>query len=234
MSRLYLTILKRGLLVFLASVSSWACADDALFSGPVVIIDKQPKLIAIADRLAESVRIRSEFYQEKTVRILRKPLVSTGRMIYQRDLGLFWNVEQPFPSSMVISTDSIIQRSGEQSLRIDASDNPIVFGFAQVFFQLLSGDIGQLAEQFNVFFEPSSGIVGDESVAKNSLLWRIGLVPKDKKLSKFISRIVLTGIDAIDGIVIIDPAGDETKISLLNRQTGGQALSEQEMNSFAH
>lgn len=73
-------------------------ATPAAADGPTL----EQVLARIEARGREIVDFRARFRQEKTIYVLDKPLVSTGRVLFQRAGRLRWETESPEPSSLVI------------------------------------------------------------------------------------------------------------------------------------
>lgn len=229
MPRLYIKQLSCYLSLFACLLALQVRAD--VFEHPVVDSSKAPALEAVVSRLAAATLVRSQFRQAKTMRILQRPLVSQGLMIYQQDLGLYWQVSTPFPSVLMINNQRIVQRNGDEVVTITAADNPAVFGFAQVFFQLLSSDVDKLSTQFEIYFCYCDNPINAE--VSNQRQWQIGLLPRDLQLRKAISQVVLTGVEDIEIITLSDHAGDKTVIQFLQRKIGGDELSAEELEHFA-
>lgn len=209
MSRLSLTLFC-SLLAFSVGVR----AD--VFAHPVDDIQSHPELMEAVKQMASANRVRSEFRQTKTLKLLRKPLLSEGHMLFDRGLGLCWSILSPVSSDLVVTSERIVQGGAH----ITAQSNPVAFGFAQTFFRVLTGDLQTLQQQFRVFFD-----AGDKQ-------WQIGLVPRDGQLQSALQSIVLSGISDLDGVTITDHAGDTTTMAFFNRRKGETELSTEERNCF--
>lgn len=217
-----------------ASLPLQSVSEQALFGQPVTMLSQKPRLQAVIKKLSAADRVRSEIQQTKVMKILRRPLVSTGRMIYQRDLGLYWHIERPFPSTLLINSEQMLQQNGDQQLQISAVDNPVAFGFSQVFFRLLSGNFDQLLQQFELFFltQQQASLSASQIADTKTIPWLIGLVPKDPQLLAVVKHIVLVGSDDLSRIELSDHAGDITIVEFLQRRVGGLPLDDQELSYF--
>lgn len=187
-----------------------------VFDHPVTDPHSNPELMAAVQRMASANRVRSEFRQTKTLKLLRRPLLSEGQMLFDRQHGLCWSIESPVKSELVVTPDRIVQGGNS----ITAQTNPVAFGFAQTFFRVLTGDLQTLQQQFEVFFESADGP------------WEIGLVPRDGQLQAVLQSIVLSGSDDLDSVNIADHAGDVTTMEFFQRRTGGAELSAPERSCF--
>jgi hypothetical protein len=206
--------------LLLASLSLPLWADD-LFQQPVADV-QSAALQAVVKKLAPTGPLRSDFVQQKNMRLLSRPLVSKGAMIFSPGLGLYWQQRQPFALQMLVSDERIVQESGGQRSEITRRQQPAVFAFSRIFFRLLSGNLADLEREFTVFYQP-----GDNGH------WRMGLVPKDAQLRAAIARIELAGSDDLDQLTLQDHAGDYTQIRFENRDHSGAALSAVERAYFA-
>lgn len=191
-----------------------------LFDGPVASIDGDPELEKVVVRLAAESRVRSRFRQIKKVKLLKKPLISEGSMVFDRDHGLWWHVRSPFESTLVVTGDRLMQRTGSTGSTLSIAQNPLAFAFARTFFQVLSGDIRTLARDFELFFQ------------RGNNHWELGLVPRDKQMRAVIADIVLSGDIDLQSIRIRDHVGDTTEMEFIQRQPGGPALTDQERAQF--
>lgn len=203
------------------ALSEHLLSAQSLHEQVVAARNHNPHFDAVLEQLKAASRVRSEFIQTKTMRLLQRPLVSAGRMIFDRGLGLYWHIETPFPSTLLVTDQQILQRSGEQRSRLSAQQNPVAFGFAQVFFHVLSGNFDNIFEQFEVIFtERANG-------------WKIALVPRDEQMRAVVATINLTGSGDLDRVDIVDHAGDSTSVEFLNRQSSGPSLSDEERSLYA-
>lgn len=212
---------RLSLIVLLVLACSAAVPCRAtVFAHPVADINANTALLAVVDQLAAADRVRSRFRQVKTLKLLSRPLVSEGQMVFDRSRGLCWLTRTPVASKLVVTSQRIVQGSGDHSDSITAQTNPVAFGFAQTFFQVLTGDLQALQQQFKVFFQ------------QREAQWQIGLVPKDAELRNVLQAIVLSGADDLDTVTITDHAGDDTAIEFVDRRLGGEVLTQQEREYF--
>lgn len=183
----------------------------------------QPEqLQLITDRLSSSTRVRSNFRQNKTMQVLRRPLISKGVMIYDKEHGLYWHIISPFASTLIVKSDRILQRNGDQDLIIKTEDNPQALGFSQLFFHLLAGDFSKLEQHFNI-----------ELTQSKADSWKLDLHPIKPELSQLLTLITLQGAADVESMTLVDASGDHTQIEFLQRRIGGLPLSDEELAHFA-
>ena len=92
--------LKAFLLFLLLSGSSHA--DDVLTQ--------------ITARLVKTPITQGNFQQEKRLKILRKPLVSTGTFTYHQSKGVIWKTLTPVVSLLLVNKSRLLTAQGEQAV----------------------------------------------------------------------------------------------------------------------
>jgi hypothetical protein len=148
-------------------------------------------LARITARLAKTVVTQGDFQQEKQLKILRKPLVSTGTFTYHQSKGVIWKTLTPIPSLLLVNESHLLTNQGEQAV-------PAAFG--RVFQAMLGGDLNQLSDGFS--------ITGTDQATS----WQLQLKPKDELLKKIISAIVLSGDNELRLVEIQEAGGNITRI----------------------
>ncbi len=169
-------MILKALLLFLLSF-------DHSYAGDV--------LAQINARLAKTVITNGNFQQEKQLKILHKPLISTGVFTYHQSKGVIWKTLTPVVSLLLVNQSRLLTNQGEQAV-------PATFG--RVFQAMLGGDLTQLADDFS--------ITGTDQKAS----WQLQLKPKDELLQKIISTIVLSGDNELRVLEIQEAGGNITHI----------------------
>jgi hypothetical protein len=152
---------------------------------------------------------------------LKKPLTSSGRFCVVADKGVLWRSLQPFPSTLRLTRDEIVQRRGDRvALRLDAKQEPMVRLINSVLFALLAGDLGQLEKLFDI----------DGSIQNNA--WSVTLKAREPALAKAVGTIALEGGVYVKSIVMSETSGDRTRIVFSAVETGDGAMSVDEAALF--
>ena len=185
-------IILKALLLFLLSFN-YSYADDLLTQ--------------ITTRLAKTPITNGHFRQEKRLKILRKPLISTGIFTYDQSKGVIWKTLTPVASLLLLNDTHLLTGQGEQAV-------PAAFG--KVFKAMLGGDLNQLTNGFSI-----TG--SDQKPA-----WQLELKPKDELLKKIISSIVLSGDNELRFLEIQETGGNLTHIKFDQITHPTQLTSEQE------
>ena len=161
-------------------------------------------------RLAEHPLIRGNFEQEKTISSLNRTLKSSGNFIIAAGLGLVWDTVKPFPSTLTLGKDYIIQsRSGGQKTVLNAQGNETFLRMADVISAIFSGNSRGLMDNFNVYYSGGAGGIVDAP-------WELGLIPLDAVIGAFAEKIIMKGSATIRSIQIYERSGDSIQYVLTN------------------
>jgi len=160
---------------------------------------------AVCARIARHPFIKGTFEQEKIISRLNRSMNSSGSFIITSNLGMVWETINPFPSTLVLGRDFMIQsRPGSQRTVLSAQGNETFQGMAQVIGGVFSGNAASLENNFEIFF------------TGNISSWEMALIPRDKTISSFAQRISMRGSDVIRVIYISEQNGDSIIYTLLN------------------
>ncbi|GHV54017.1 hypothetical protein AGMMS49579_13830 [Spirochaetia bacterium] len=152
--------------------------------------------------------IRGTFSQAKTISRLNRSLVSEGNFIIARDMGMVWETLKPFPSTLITGRDYLVQStpSGTKT-RLDAQGNETFLRFSDTISAVFSGNSQKLLDNFTVYFTGSAGV------------WTIGLVPSEKAIRLFATRIIMSGESSpgqaqIRTVILHEQNGDSIRYTL--------------------
>ena len=192
---------------------STAWAQENVFSHPLKPETLQA-FTALSDRLAEHPVTKGSFEQEKMLSRLGRSLKSEGNFIIVAEQGMVWDTVKPFPSTLVLGRDYLIQsRPGGQKTVISAEGNETFLRLAEVLSAVFSGNAQKLLDNFEVYFTVTNS-AGNASSAGNA--WELGLSPLDRAISSFAAKITMSGDDVIRFIMINEQSGDIIKYTMLN------------------
>jgi len=185
----------------------------ALFFCAIAQAQVSPVVAQIQTMLAKPATLCGHFEQIKNLAGMKKPLLSNGRFCVINGKGVLWRTLQPFPSTLRLTRDEIVNFQGDRvAMRLDASKEPTVRMINSVLFSLLSGDLSQLDTVFVV----------DGKVTGSS--WHVGLNARAPGLAKAIGVISLDGAAYVNTIHMDEASGDKTTIQFSAIQTGDAAL----------
>jgi len=175
----------------------------------------------IQSMLAKPKVLCGRFEQSKQLVGLKKPVHSNGRFCVVADKGVLWRTLQPFPNTLKLTRDEIVQLRGERvALRLDAKQEPTVRIINSMLFALLAGDLAELEKLFDV----------DGKAHDNG--WSVMLKAREPGLAKAVGSITLDGGVYVKNIVINEAGGDRTQIAFSSIQTGEDAMSADEAALF--
>lgn len=164
-------------------------------------------LTEIAARLAKTPITQGDFHQQKLIKVLHKPLISTGSFTYHQSKGVIWKTLTPVASLLLVNESKLLTGQGEQAL-------PAAFG--KVFKAMLGGNLTELSDGFSI-----AGT--DQKPA-----WQLALTPKDQMLKLIISTMVLSGDTELRHLEIREAGGNATRISFDNITHPAQLTDEQQ------
>ncbi len=186
----------RFILAFAALVPFAAHADE--------LLDR------ILARLAESPVVRAEFVQERFLRAIARPTVSTGSITVSRAEGVLWKIEVPVQLGLAFTPTQVIE-TGPDGVRRLRSERR---GAQAEMARLMRGILGADAQALQSTFEPKA-----EGSPER---WRIRLVPKAREMAAFLKAINLGGARHLESIEIQETSGDRTLIRMRGFSVGGE------------
>lgn len=196
----------------IACLSMALCMASSYAAVPVAKIQA---LLAKPDVLC------GRFDQTKQLAGMKKPLLSSGRFCVAAGKGVLWRTLQPFPSTLRLTRDEILQMQGDRvAVRVDAKQEPTVRVINNMLFSLLAGDLGQLETLFD-----GEGKVQDKQ-------WSVALKARDAGLARVIAGVSLEGGAFVKQITLYEANGDRTSITFSAMQTGEAAIAPEEAAQF--
>lgn len=175
----------------------------------------------IQSMLAKPDILCGRFNQIKQLTGINKALHSNGRFCVVTGKGILWHTLQPFPNTLRLTRDEIIQMQGDRTaMRLDVTQEPAVRMINSVLFSLLAGDFSQLDKLFAM-----------NGHAENNY-WQVTLQARDAALAKAIGYINLQGDQYVRKVNMITPNGDKTYINFSAIKTGKKAISKEDEALF--
>lgn len=178
-------------------------------------------LDSICGELSKNRISAGTFVQEKFIGKNGRTLKSSGDFIFC-DEGIVWKTLKPFPSTLVLGTDHMIQisKSGQKTVT-DTSSNETFKSIASTLSSVFSNDVNRLRSGFNVEFK----MEGEDK-------WSAILMPKDKTVAMVIENIVLSGarnstLTEILSISLNESGGDRITYSFTERHYPKELTSDE-------
>ncbi|WP_288393073.1 outer membrane lipoprotein carrier protein LolA [uncultured Herbaspirillum sp.] len=171
--------------------------------------------------LAKPAVMCGRFDQTKQLTGIKKPLQANGRFCVVKGRGILWQTLQPFPNTLRITREAIVQiQDGRVAMKLDAQQEPVVKMINSVLFSLLAGDLSQLDNLFEL-----DGTLRDG-------YWQVALKARQPALAKAIGDISLAGAAYVDKVSMKETSGDRTDLSFSGIKTGEGAMTPEERALF--
>jgi len=209
----------------LLSVLMFAGLQDerpAVLAHPVDIEHPPAAFTAVNKLLREAKCVRADFVEEKKIKVLKRPLRSSGQIVFSGKLGLYRALKDPFVQELLVTPRGLAQRDDAGKIeKIEVEKQPLAKGFIDAFLLVFSGDDRALAADFGLYFE------GDESA------WTMGFVPKKQPLDKFIAHMVVTGKRGVfETLLVSEVNGDKTTTKFSSVVTDKELTAEEQQRWF--
>lgn len=175
---------------------------DSIYNHPLINLE-QPEFKQVQAELSADKTITGDFTQIRMMKVLSRPLVSSGHFTLSQSGGLIWQQTQPFASTLHVNADKIQQTIlNNPPMVITKQEQPLLFAFTSVFLSVFQGDISQIQQYFNIYF------------TGNVEHWQIALKPKSAPFNKAIINIELSGGPYISSIVVNEAQQNTMTIQL--------------------
>ena len=156
----------------------------------------------ILRHLGESPVVRGEFVQERFLRAIARPTVSSGSITVSRAEGVLWRIESPVQVALAFTPTQVIETGADGVRRVRGERRGTQAEMARVMRGILGADVQALSSSF-------------EARAEGSVeRWRIRLVPRAREMGAFLKAINLAGARHLETIEIQETSGDRTAIRM--------------------
>lgn len=183
----------------------------------------------IQSMLAKPAILCGSFEQSKQLSGIKKPLLATGRFCVVNGKGVLWRTLKPFPNTLRLTRDEIVQFQGERvAVRLAATQEPTVRMINSVLFSLLAGDLSQLDKLFEIDGSVDHAKADGKSDGKDAG-WQVALKAREPALARAIGTIALDGGAYVKHISMQEASGDRTNIVFSGLQSGETAMLPEEV-----
>jgi hypothetical protein len=179
------------ILVAVAAYAPWhaANAEDALDG--------------LMQQLAARRHGQVSFHELHWSALLEHPLESSGELVYDAPDRLEQHTVTPRPETLVLDHGTITVQRGKRRYVLALADYPEVGALVDSIRATLAGDRATLERSFRVAFEPDGAA------------WTLRLEPREARLARLVSRIVITGsADALATVEITRADGDHSLLTI--------------------
>jgi hypothetical protein len=172
----------------------------------------------IAAGLGRTAVLRAEFTQTKTVAALTRPLVTAGSMVYARQHGVLWRIEQPYRVTYALTDAGVSEIDAAGVRRPALGEGPGLQHLSRIFRALFEPDFKALERYFTV------------DAAGNAGRWQMTLTP-GPALRRVFRGVHLQGGRFVEQVSFDEANGDTLVIRFHNlREATG--LDGEELNAL--
>jgi hypothetical protein len=181
-------------------------------------------LESVCKSLASKPNTTGDFTQTKIIQTNGRKLKSSGKYIIST-LGIYWKTEKPFPSSLILTKDAMVQiaANGKKTV-MSGKDNQIFANISETLSSVFSGNVEALQKNFECSFSEADGE------------WNIFLKPKDSTIASVMKSLLLSGkwngADAELGFLEMTESSENTIRYEFTNQKYPKELSADEKQNF--
>lgn len=197
-------------------MKKYILAAALAFSSPLIWAFSVTEL---AQTLQKPDNVQGAFVQERHLKSLSKPMVTSGRFVLLPARGLIWHMQKPFDNRLRVRSDGIMQWNGTAWVAANAKKMSGQSQQIKLFLDLLGGNTQGLGKQF------------DLQLSGTAQKWTLRLNPKTALMKQIFNRIEISGDNVVRRIELDEKQGDRTVMQFNRIQTGqgldafsGQAL----------
>lgn len=177
-------------------------------------------LSQLSEQLSRPAVVHGGFIQEKHLRSLPQPLISQGKFVLAKELGLLWLLETPLRQDYRITNAGIARRDSGTGWKMLPGKSA---GAEQnrLFLAVLQGDRSGLQRDFELTLE------GDADA------WKLQLVPRSLLLQQVFKQINIEGGELVQRIELLETQGDSTVLKMID-SSAATTLTDAQRNDFAN
>ncbi len=166
------------------------------------------------------VGLKVDFFEEKRILLLKKPLVNRGTVVFMAPGNLVRRIDSPTASAVWIRPGQfwVRDRSGERKLDVArwGPANVLVNSFLYV----LRGDVDALNKHYRIVLSCNWGA------------WKLDLTPRAPELAKIIRSLSITGHPgAPETLELVDGSGD-TSLTRFGKPDNQVRYTEAQLKRF--
>lgn len=184
------------LVIALAAICSATTLPQPVYADDTGVVGKH-----LARQMQQHRVVKGRFEQWRNLTGIPRPIRSSGRFIFWRDHGLYWETREPIFQSTTFTPDAIIYwQSTATTRQADRSSSPIQQQISRILLAVFGGDIRSLEKLFD-----SRWSSGPEQ-------WTVDLTPTAAAVKRVVQEITLAGGDYVSRLSLNARNGDNTRI----------------------
>lgn len=181
---------------------------------------EQSQVLQIFQQLSATPLVRANFEQKKQLAALNKTFSSKGTILFSKNQGVLWGIQQPVQADLIVTAQKIVQKTQRTYSQIDVGNSPYA-AVATMFLQLMAGDRSALEKNFNVV-----------SANYSQAQWHVALTPKSNLFKKLFVRVDAQGQRFVNRLVITEKDNSTTTIIFSQQSVQPQTLTAAEHALF--
>jgi Outer membrane lipoprotein carrier protein LolA-like len=144
-----------------------------------------------------------DFVEQHFLAVLKRPVESSGIMIYDAPKRLEKRTREPRPETLVLNGDQLTVQRGADTRVLDLKAYPAILPLIESMRATLAGESGSLERAFTVEY------------AGSLAHWMLILVPRDPRVARKVSKVRIEGVrDNLVTVEILESNGDRSLITL--------------------
>lgn len=158
--------------------------------------------------------VKVNFKKTRQLKILSRPFVTHGNIVFIPNKGLVWHTTKPIQDILLIGYNGVSQLKTPQDEPVKI-DNPVIESASHVFISIFSLELDRIKASFDLKkLNPENGLT------------RYQLQAKDENIRKVIGRIIISGKDRVEHIFIEEHSGDTTQVDLTDHKNEKSVLTD--------
>jgi hypothetical protein len=157
----------------------------------------------LMSELAHVERSQAQFTEQKYMKVLKRPVESSGTLIYEAPDRMIKRTLKPKLETMTVDADRLtLERQGRtRALRLQ--DYPTLWAFIESIRSTLKGDLSALQRFYQV------------ELSGEPQHWSLTMKPKDVKMSRVISSVEIAGTQGkIRTVKVQETQGDHSVMTI--------------------
>ena len=195
---------RRSGMIFSAAL----CAALLSFDSDAQSVSADYGLTQLMQQLAARGTSHASFVERKTLAVLRRPIESSGLLIYVAPDHLEKRTLLPKAETLQLDKGMLSVQRGKRSYHLALRDYPDVAAFVDTIRATLAGDLPALERKFTLEFR------------KPSNDWALVLAPREPRLAHLIARIRINGTGVTLSAVTIESADGDRSVMTIHETAG--------------
>lgn len=158
----------------------------------------------LQNQLQAPKNIKGDFAQQRYLKNMAKPIVSSGQFVLVPNSGLLWQLKKPFVDTIRVQKTGIEQLSAHGKWMASQQSASAQKNQVKLFLDLLAGQTSGLQSQFNI------------ALTGSAEQWQIQLLPNSVLMKQIFTKIDIYGDRVVKKISLHEKQGDRTDILFSN------------------